>query len=340
MKRIIVVGGLGQFGRTIAEQLRRRQLPVQIASRSATADLQVDANDAASIRSALRPGDLVIDAAGPFDVRSTALVEAATDLGCDVIDINDDLRYAEAILRLERRIESAGIRVLSSASTVSAVAAAVVQHSGIATPHRVTVCLVPASHHSANAGAALSLIRSLGRLVRVLRDGRLQEQIGWRESRRFQMPAPLGTVNGRLFESADVVYLPRIWPTLRDAAMYVDTNIPGVNSLLRLAARWPAARHFLERHVDLSTRIARTFGRAAGGVGYEIEDAGGRVARYAVVSDKNSFVTAVAPAVLAARAIAEGRFPRRGLVLPDRQVEPPELFAFLQAAGITICQLS
>ena len=165
-----------------------------------------------------------------FTPASTALVEAAIDIGFDVIDINDDLRYAESMLALAPRIDAAGIRVLSSASSVSAVAAAVVATAACIRPRRVTAFLAPASRHTANAGAALSLIRSVGRPVRVFRDGRCKSASAGATRRRFRMPPPLGTIHGRLFESADAVHLPRIWPTLRDVAMYVDTNTPGVNS--------------------------------------------------------------------------------------------------------------
>jgi hypothetical protein len=261
------------------------------------------------------------------------------EVGFDVIDINDDLQYAEKLIALEPRIESAGIRVLSSASSVSAIAAAIVEHSGMQVPRRVTVFLVPASRHTASAGAALSLISSVGRSVRVFHEGRLQDREGWSDPRRFRMPPPIGTICARLFESADVVYLPRIWPSLREVAMYVDTNTPLANTLLRCAAHRPAIRRWLERHVRWSTRIARTFGSATGGLGYEIEDAEGRMARFAVVADKNSFVAAVAPAVLAARAIAEDRFFPHGLVMPDRHVEPREFLAFLQSRGIAVTEL-
>jgi hypothetical protein len=153
------------------------------------------------------------------------------------------------------------------------------------------------------------------------------------------MPRPLGVIHGRLFESADVIHLPRIWSSLRDVAMYVDTNTLGANGVLRVAARSPALRRLLERHVRWGTIIARMFGSSAGGIGYEIEDGRGRVSRYSIVAEKSSFLTAVAPAVLATRAIAEDRFRYTGLVPPDRHVEPGELFAFLRQRGIFISQL-
>ena len=137
MRRVIVLGGLGLFGRTAAEQLRVLGVSIQTASRRRGADLQVDANDPASIRAAFKHGDIVVDAAGPFHLRSTALIEAAIEIGLDIIDINDDLIYAERVIALKPRIDNTEIRVLSSASSVSAISAAVVRHSGIAEPVRV-----------------------------------------------------------------------------------------------------------------------------------------------------------------------------------------------------------
>jgi hypothetical protein len=281
----------------------------------------------------------VLDAAGPFHDRSTALIEAAIETGFDVVDINDDLAYAEKVLALESRIDSAGIRVLSSASSVSAVTAAVLRHSGVTGPTRITSFLAPATRHTANVGVALSLLGSVGRPIGVYRNGGRHLVSGWSEPRRFAMPPPLGTICGRLFESADTLWLPRIWPTLRNVAMYVDTNTAGGNALLQFAARSHAVRHLIQRNIGLGTWIARRFGSPAGGIGYEIEDGGGRIVRCAITSAENSHVVAVAPAVLAVRAIVENRFTATGLIPPDRHVEPAELFAFLKSIGITLSEV-
>jgi hypothetical protein len=203
----------------------------------------------------------------------------------------------------------------------------------------VTEFLAPATRHTANAGAALSLIGSVGRPIMIYRNGRRQSRSGWSEARQFAMPPPIGKMCGRLFESADAVWLPRIWPTLSDVAMYVDANVPGGNMLLRLAARSSAIRRLLERHIHAGTWVARWLGSSAGGIAYEIEDAGGKIVRWAITSAENSHVVAVAPAVLAARAIVESRFADTGLIPPDRHVEPDELFAFLNSAGVRLSEV-
>ena len=339
MRRVIVLGGQGQFGRSAVEQLRILGISPIIAGRGTMADIKVDADAPASVRAAFSAGDLVVDAAGPFHKRSLALLEAAIEIGFDVIDINDNLAYAQQVLALEPGIAGAGIRVLSSASSVSAIAAAMVRRSALKAPTRVTGFLAPASRYTANRGSALSLIRSLGVPVRSWRHGRLQTLRGWVEWRPFKMPDPVGPICGRLFESADSLWLPRIWPSLLEVEMYVDANTLGVNALLDLGTRFQAFRRLLERQVDLGAWIARVIGSKAGGIGYEIEDASGRVARFAVLSEKTAHITAVAPAVLAAQAIVAGCFTTTGLVLPDRHVDPSELADYLRSSGIDVVDM-
>lgn len=104
MRRVIVLGGLGLFGRSAAEQLQKLGVHVRTASRSVGADLQMDANDPASIRSVVRHGNIVLDAAGPFHTRTLALIETAIEVGFDVVDLNDNLQYAESVVALSHEL--------------------------------------------------------------------------------------------------------------------------------------------------------------------------------------------------------------------------------------------
>ncbi len=334
MRRIVVLGGLGFFGGLALQRLRADGASPLTAARRPGADLQVDVEDPASLRTALRPGDVALDAVGPFQTRTTALVEAALEIGFDLVDIADSLDYIEKLYALRSQIDARGIRVLTACSSISSISAALVRLSGLEHPVRVTGFLAPASRYSANPGTAGSLLCSVGRPIRVLRDGQLVTRPGWGESRAFTLPPPIGRVHGRLFESADSLTLPAIWPNLRTVDFYVDSRVPGLNTVFALAVRWPVLRRTLERLQTPGLALARLLGSPAGCLAYEIEAAGGAFARFALIARERGYFTPIVPAVLAARAIAEGRFAPAGLVPPDRHVHPEELVAYLDSIGV------
>ena len=332
--RLVVLGGGGAFGQVVVAELQRLGFSPIVAGRRDAA-LLIDANDLGCLRATLDAGDLVIDGAGPFQERSLALLEAACEMGFDVIDLNDHLDYAEQVIALEPRIAEAGIRVLSSASSVSAMAALVIQKSRVERPVRVTGFIVPVTKGYTKSGSARSLLRSVGSPVRVLRRKEWVTCAGWTESRRFPMPEPIGAIRGHLFESADSVWLPRIWPSLETVEMFIDTNVWGLNTLLRLAARLPPVRRVIERSLTIGSTVSNILGAETGGLGYEIANGQGGRLRYAIVGPGSHRVPA-APAVLAARALLDGELRHRGLVPPHRQTSPAELESYLQSLEVQI----
>jgi len=339
MRRLILAGGLGFFGRTAAERLRAEGLTPLTAARRPGADLRLDVENAASLRAVLRPGDVVLDTVGPYQDRTTALAEAALDIGFDLVDIADSRAYVEKLYALRERFAASSARLLTACSSVSGVSAALIRHSGLADPVRLTGFLVPASQYAANPGSGASLLRSVGQPVQVLRGGALVQVTGWRDRHDFTLPLPLGRMHGHLFETADPLTLPTAWPSLRDVAFYVDSWVPGLNVMLDLGARLPPVHAFMQRAMPLGLMLSRRFGSATGCLAFEIEGASGQIARYALISTHHGHYTPIAPAMLAARALAEGRFQPRGLVPPNLYVEPSELLAYLGTLGVKTLRL-
>ena len=56
---------------------------------------------------------------------------------------------------------------------------------------------------------------------------------------------------------------------------------------------------------------------------------------FVFAASRGSYRIAAEPAVMAAEAVVRGRV-ERGVVLPDRQIEPDLLFTRLRALGITV----
>lgn len=336
MTRIVVLGGRGFFGRAAIQLLREMGHVPLAAARSPGADLVLDAEDGDVLRRTLAEGDVVLDAAGPFQARTTALVEAALDIGFHVVDLADALPFAERVVALRERIDAAGVAICPSASTVSAVTAALVRMSGIDAPTRISGFLVPAARHTAVEASSASLMGSVGRRVRVWEDGRMTERDGWTTRRRATDVPAFGTLDGHLFESADALFLPLAFPMLRAVASHVDTRVPGLNAVLSAAARVPPLLAAVKRMRRLALPLTRRFGRADGGYAVEVEGAKGRIARVVLASSGPGYLTAVAPAVLACRALAEGTFARRSLVLPHEVAPAEEIVALLEGKGIGV----
>jgi saccharopine dehydrogenase-like NADP-dependent oxidoreductase len=335
VRRIVVIGGRGFFGTAAAELLRRDGLSPLVASRRPGADLFADAEDPASLRAALRPYDVVIDAAGPFQQRSTALVETCLAIGCDVIDLSDSFEYVSHVQALAGRVAGGGIRVLTACSSVSAVSAALVRLSGVQAPVRVSTFLAPATRNTSTAATSMSLLSTLERPVRAVRDGSIVEGRAFSRARMFEFPAPVGRVSARLAESADALTLPLVWPSLRDVDFWVDTRRPVLNALIAAASRSALLRSMMRPAQGVGRRLTKRFGRSSGGFGVEVEDATGARRSSGFVHSTRSYIVAVAPAVLAARRIAADTFGSSGLVAADRQVDPMELVSYLRGMGIT-----
>jgi len=338
VRRLLVLGGFGFFGRAVAELLRADGAKPLLASRRKGADVVMDVEDPASLREALRPGDVLVDTVGPFQARTEALVEAAIEAKCDLIDLSDSVRYARLVLDREARIDAAGIRVLTACSTLSAISAAAVRRAAVQAPRRLTVALAPASRHVAVPGTGGSLLAQVGAPIDVLRDGRWSKATGFRETRGFHMPPPFGCVRGGALESVDAVTLPRIWPTLETVGFFLDPRAPGLSPVLSLAARSRAARWLTLRLGRLGMAWTRAFGASNGCVMMEVEGAGGNRASLALVGAERGYLTPAVPAALAALAIARDEFAGRGLVPADRHVDSEALWRRLESLGIRLVE--
>ena len=327
----MLLGGSGVFGSAIAEALRERGLEPHTPSHA-----QVDVEKSEALLSSLQPGDVVVDAAGPFHQRTTTLLEVAIKVGFDVIDLSDNLGYALAVHAMDERLQAAKIRVFTSCSAVSAVTAAAVRETGIQAPTRVSVCLLPASRDTSSSGTVASLLRSLSRPIRMLRDGRLTDASGWSNSRVFHLPGGRGERRGYLAESADAVTLPRVWSSLRDVDFWVDTQVLAMNRLIATAVFVPVGARLLESLAPAGLSLARLIGSHAGGYIVEVVANDGRVSTTALVAQRRSYLTAVLPATLAAKKLAGGDSPPAGVVPPDRLCDPDELFAELRKLDVEI----
>jgi len=309
LRRVVVIGA-GFFGGVVARRLTDVGIRAIVASRT-RGDVRVDVEDRRSIAEALEPHDVIVDTAGPFQSRSTALVETAIEHGCDVVDLSDARAYAEAALALHDRAAAKGVRILTSCSAIAAVAAAAIRASGRPSPDACDLFLAPASAETGNPATVRAFLAS----------------VDWSRSRDF----PGGRRRGHWVESAAAVLLPRSWPSLRRVEFWVDPNAPFAATSLALASRLGLTR-LLEAVAPVSARL---LGRRDGMFLVAVSE-GGREHVTRLSARRGSYLIAAEPAVFAAESLARGAGTPPGVVPADAQVDPAALFARLRALGIDV----
>ncbi len=309
LRRVVVIGA-GFFGGVVARRLADVGIGAIVASRT-RGPLRVDVEDRGSLVRALEPHDVIVDTAGPFQTRSTALVETAIERGCDVVDLSDARAYADAVLALHDRAAAKGVRILTSCSAIATVAAAAIRMSGRPSPDACDLFLAPASAETGNPATVRAFLAS----------------VDWSRSRDF----PGGGRRGHRVESAAAVLLPRSWPSLRHVEFWVDPNAPFAATSLALASRLGLTR-LLEAVAPLSARLV---GRRDGMFLVAVSE-GGREHVTRLAAPRGSYLVAAEPAVLAAESLARGVGIPPGVVPADAQVDPAALFARLRALGIDL----
>ena len=331
MNRIIVAGARGFFGSAVVRILLAEGYAPLIATRQAGGDLALDVEDPDSIRKAIRSRDVIVDATAPFQKRTATLVDEAIAAGADVVDLSDSLGYARLVWTRDGAARDRGVRVLNGCSSVSVLSAFAIGRSGIRDPIAIHGFLAPATRHTANRGAAESLLASVGRSITVRRDGELLQVRGWMESHEF---AAIGR-RGRLTEMADAFTLPRVYPSLRDVDFWVDPNSRGAGALLGIVARVPALSPIAVRVARQGVALARILGSYKGVLAYEIEGAAGERSTV-VFTGSESFLMAAIPAALAASRLASGEPCPAGIVPVDQHVSAATLTDALTRHGIRI----
>jgi hypothetical protein len=335
MRRVVLVGASGAFGRRLADLLARwPDIELVLAARRVepleTMRAELMTAGATAKVSALsldreRPDGLdavapwlVIDVSGPFQAYGYGLALAAVRGGAHYIDLADARAFvagfAEAV---GPAAQAASVLAVTGASSTPALSNAVLETlvegwRGIDT---ITVAICP----GARAPRGLSVIRSIlsyaGQPVMVFSGGAWRDRPGWSRPRRLFLPG-LGTRLASLCETPDLDLLPARFRPRLEAVFLAGLELAPVQIglwLLSLPVRWGWCRSIqplakpLQVAADAVARIGSDRGGmlvTASGVNADGEPI---AARWALWADANAgpSVPVAAAAALARRLLTD-----------------------------------
>jgi saccharopine dehydrogenase-like NADP-dependent oxidoreductase len=287
--RILVIGGLGNFGARVCKRLQLgEQFDVIAASRSCASDalhtfatghvvrtqrLDIDAPDLAQRLAGIAPA-LVIHCAGPFQCQDYRVALACCAVGAHYIDIADGRAYVTDFpAALNQQAQAAGICAISGASTVPALSSAVVDRlaESFSRLDEIDIAIAPGQQAPRGVATIQAVFGYAGEPFQRLKNGVWGAVHGWQDLRRLHFHG-LGSRVAAACDVPDLALFPARYPGVQTvefrAALELSVQHRAlwcVAALRRLGIALPITR-WAEALNTFSTRFLDRFGNDNGGM--------------------------------------------------------------------------
>ncbi len=359
--RVLVIGGYGNFGSYIARSLAGdADIQLLIGGRSvakarafaASLDafhsgeghaIDID-GDLAAAFARIAP-EIVIHTTGLFQTQDHRVARACIAHGCHYLDLADAREFVATIDALDVEARAKNVLVVSGASSVPCLTAAVIDAylPAFARLEKVDYGISAAQHANRGLATTSAVLGYVGKPMTMLRDGMMKVVYGWEDTHAERYPG----LGWRLFGNCDIPDLtlfPTRYPTLRYMRFAAGHEL----KLLHIGTRMLGALvrlgiiRSLDNHAEGFLRLAFLFDRfGSGRSGFHMiltgtgRDGKPLERRFVIIagSGHGPYIPCM-PAILLARRLASGDALPRG-AMPC--VDLIDLDAYLAAlAGLDI----
>ena len=213
-KKILVLGGYGNFGRLICEHLANRQdieliiggrneakanqFIASLKKRRAKCEctafiLDIFSERFAQALSVLKPF-IVIHTSGPFQGQDYYVPKACVEAGSHYIDLADDRRFVYDFATLNALAEKTGTIAVSGASSVPGLSSVVVDHyaNAFAQLDAIDLAIVPGSNVELGEATLRGILSYTGHAFKGWDCGHAVDRYGWMDVRRKDFGNVLG----------------------------------------------------------------------------------------------------------------------------------------------------
>jgi hypothetical protein len=282
--RVLIIGGYGNFGSYIARRLAGdaaiklliggrsvRKAQDLVASLDAAQPAEphaLDINgDLVATLQQLAP-DIVVHTTGPYQTQDYRVARACIAQGSHYVDLADARDFVAGIDTLDAEATARNVLVVSGASSVPCLTAAVIDAElpAFARLESIDYGISTAQHATPGLATAAAVLGYVGRPMTVLRDGKMKTVYGWEDTHAERYPE-LGM---RLLGNCDIpdlVLFPKRYPSLNSMRfgagnelklMHIGTRMLG--GLVRLGLI-----RSLDRYAETLLRMAHLFNRLGSG---------------------------------------------------------------------------
>lgn len=296
MKRILIIGGYGNFGSFITKRLaKENNLQIIVAGRSIEKSkqlvLQLEAanepetvalnihDNLAKNMAVIRP-DIVIHTSGPFQTQGYDVAKACIAQGCHYIDLADGRDFVDGITTLNAEAKKKGVLVISGASSVPCLTSALVDHyrNEFQTLEKLDYGITTAQKTNRGLATTAAILSYTGKPFKTLIDGRMQDIYGWQNLHLRKYPALGWRLLGNC-EVPDLALFPKRYPELKTVRFYAGLEIPLIHLSL-WALSWLVRARMIRKLEHAAPIMLRTsylfdwFGSANSGFHMELSGIG------------------------------------------------------------------
>jgi saccharopine dehydrogenase-like NADP-dependent oxidoreductase len=227
-KRVLIIGGYGNFGSTIARALaadanirpliggrsraKAERFAAELGAEAVALDIHVDIT--ATIAQA--SPDIVIHTTGPFQGQSTAVARACIAQACHYIDLADARDFVAAIGALDREAKDKGVAVISGASSVPCLTAAVIDRylPLFAKLETVDYGISATQHTNRGLATTQAILSFVGKPFTTLSGGEMKQVFGFQDLHSKTYPELGRRWFGRC-DIPDLALFPKRYPSLQ-----------------------------------------------------------------------------------------------------------------------------
>lgn len=361
--RVLVIGGYGNFGSYIAHNLasdddirlviggrsleKAKSFAASLNAAHPAEGHSIDINgDLGEALARIAP-DIVIHTTGPFQTQDHRVARACIAQGCHYLDLADARDFVATISRLDANAKARDVLVVSGASSVPCLTAAVIDAylPSFERLEAVDYGISAAQHTNRGLATTSAVLSYVGKPMTMLRDGNMKTVYGWEDTHAVRYPG-LGT---RLFGNCDIPDLelfPKRYPTLRSMRfsaghelklLHVGTRLLG--ALVRLGGIGS-----LSNHAEALLKLAFAFDRfGSGRSGFHMaltgmgHDGKALERRFMIIarSGHGPYIPCM-PAILLAKRLARGEIARRGATPCVDHIDLDSYLAALEDLDIEI----
>lgn len=258
IKRVLIIGGYGNFGRFIACNLAHEENIQLIISgrhidkaealvsslnaynKPEVAEVDIHLDLPARLKT-IKP-DIVIHTSGPYQEQGYGVAEACIDCGCHYIDLADARDFVARIGSLDQRARNAGVLVCSGASSLPCLSSALIDEyqSEFAQLEDVSYGIATAQLTNRGLATTYAILSYAGKPFKTLIDGRMKDVYGWGDL----TPPKFWKLGTRWLGNCDVPDLelfPKRYPHLKTIRFHAGLELKILHELLWLfsgVVRW------------------------------------------------------------------------------------------------------